>query len=99
MLYAKSRKSFVVRREFFTLPCALIKHTAKHVFAVCQKKAHGIVWLCRVPKKIHFTVCYIFTVCAHGQELLCHVSDKKHTANYRTHGKYAFSRSGGAGPT
>ena len=37
MLYAKSRKSFEVKREkkFITLPRAKIKHRAKHEFAVC----------------------------------------------------------------
>ena len=40
MLYVKCRKSFEVRRQknFITLPCAKIKHTAKSCFAVCHKK-------------------------------------------------------------
>ena len=51
MLYVKSRKSFEVRKKIITLPCAKIKHTAKSCFAVCQKKTHGKVFLCRVLKK------------------------------------------------
>ena len=55
MLYVKSRKNFEVRRQkkFITLSCGKIKHTAKSCFAVCYKKAHGKVFLCRVPKKKH----------------------------------------------
>ena len=30
-----------LRNLNFTLPCALIWHTAKGGFAVCQRKAHG----------------------------------------------------------
>ena len=40
-----------------------------------------------------FAVCNIFTVCAHNKELLCQVLNKKHTANYRTHGKEPVSGS------
>ena len=96
MLYAKSRKSFVVRREFF-------------YFAVCLNKTYGKACICRVSekstrqsmalpcaKKMHtakhdFAVCYIFAMCAHGQGLLCHVPDRKHTANTCFAIMYAWS--------
>ena len=43
--------------------------------------------------------CVIFKpgvfVVAHGKIALCCVPDRKHTANNKTHGKHAFSRSGG----
>ena len=50
MLYAKSRKSFVVRREFF-------------YFAVCLNKTHGKACLYRVSEKS--TWCVIFLWCVH----------------------------------
>ena len=55
MLYVKSRNSFKVRRQkkIIALLCAKKKHTANHDFAVCHKKAHGKVFLCRVLKKAH----------------------------------------------
>ena len=69
MLYVKSKKSFKVRRQkkFIALPCAKKKHTANHDFAVCHKKAHDKVFLCRVLKKHtanhDFAVCFGFAVC------------------------------------
>ena len=42
MLYVKSRKSFKVRRQ-----------KKFYCFAVCQKKVHGKIFLCRVSKKTH----------------------------------------------
>jgi hypothetical protein len=55
----------------------------------CHEKAHGK--LCRVKKKHKakyvFAVYYIFAVCAHGKVVICRVPDRKHTANYRAHGK------------
>ena len=64
MLYVKSRKSFKVRRQ-----------KKFYCFAVCQKKVHGKIFLCRVSKKTH------------GKVMLCRVSQKscakkKHTANH-----------------
>jgi len=34
-----------------------------------------------------FTMCYIYTVCIHGKKVLCCMPDRKHTENYRAHGK------------
>ena len=56
------------KKKFIALPCAKKKHTANHDFAVCHKKAHGKVFLCRVlwfcrvfswahSAKIIFAVC------------------------------------------
>ena len=59
-MYLKSRKSFEVRRgKIIISPCAKIKHTVKHDFGVCQKKAQGKA--CTV--KYVFIVCYIFAIC------------------------------------
>jgi len=90
MLYAKSRKSFMVRREFF-------------YFAVCLNKTHDKACICHVSekstwqsmalpcaKKMH-TSEHGFAVCAYDQRLLCHVPDRKHTANTRFAIMYAWS--------
>ena len=77
MLYAKNRKSFEMRREknFITLPCAKIKHRAKHGAkkSMCQKNTQQSMTL---------AVCYIFTMCAHDKEILYRVPNRKYTANY-----------------
>ena len=70
-----------------TLQCARKKRTTKYSFAVYQKKAHDNFILYREPKhtaKRFFTVCYIFTVCAHGKEVFCRVPDRKHTTTWHT---------------
>jgi len=52
------------QKFFITLPCTKIKHTANQYFTVYQKKAHGKVCLCRVPKNLHGNhVLYLYCVC------------------------------------
>ena len=41
------------KKNFIALSCAKKKHTTNHDFAVCHKKTHGKVFLCRVLKKTH----------------------------------------------
>jgi len=48
-------------------------------FLPCVKKKHTAKYIS--------TVCYIFTVCIHGKEVVRRLPDKKHTTNYRAHGK------------
>ena len=45
---------------------------------MCQKKHTA---------KHDFAVYYIFAVCAHGKKIVWRVPNRKHTANYRAHGK------------
>ena len=63
MLYVKNRKSFEVRRQkkCIALPCVKIKHTAKSCFAVCKKKTHGKIFLCRVSEKSTRQFCRVFS--------------------------------------
>ena len=103
MLYVKSRKNFEVRKQkkFITLPCAKIKHTAKYFFAVCQIKAHGKVFLCRVPKKSTrqsmILSCAFVLPCVFlrilGKIDVCRVPVNLHTANCGAHVKSKFSSS------
>ena len=52
----------------------------------CVKKQHNKAWLCSVPN---------LYMCAHGKQHFYRVTDRKHMANYRTHGKKPVSGSGG----
>ena len=103
MLYVKSRNSFKVRRQkkIIALPCAKKKHTANHDFAVCHKKAHGKIFLCRVLKKSTRQTmtlpCTLVLPCVFlstlGKNHVCRVPVNLHTANYGAHGKIEVSGS------
>ena len=59
------------------------KSTRQSISLPCAKKKH--------TAKHIFVVCCIFVVCAHGKEIICRMSDKKHTLNFLTHSKHEVS--------
>jgi len=89
------------QKKIIALPCAKKKHTANHDFAVCHKKTHGKVFLCRVLKKSTRQTmtlpCALVLPCVFlstlGKNHVCRVPVNLHTANYGAHGKIEVSGS------
>ena len=66
--------------QFFYLQFFTIQFVSLfYYFTVCKKK------------DTH--VCFIFAKRAHGKKVVCRVPNRKHTANYRAHGKLPVSSS------